>query len=99
MSESVIGLEIANLQKKLELLEQKQQEFKIEKETNNVDHNLQRINKVLTEKRTAISQNRYSKSLKLARYYDVQLVEYLEAIYNTLRTLNDRVNKLESAFN
>ena len=53
------------------------------------------MNDLLTEKKSAIKNNRYSKSVPLARYYDVQLVTYLEAIYNILHTLDYRLKELE----
>jgi hypothetical protein len=47
------------------------------------------------KKKTAIKNNRYSKSVPLARYYDQELVTHLEAIYNILQILDNRLNKLE----
>jgi len=67
---------------------------KQEKDENNIktsiDHNFKVINDVLTEKKTAINDNRYSKSVPLARYYDQQLVTHLEAIYNILQIIDER---------
>ena len=53
------------------------------------------INDVLTEKKTAINNNRYSKSVPLARYYDQELVTHLEAIHNILQIVDERLKKLE----
>ena len=47
------------------------------------------------EKKTNITNNRYSKSVPLARYYDQQLVTQLEAIYNILQIIDERLTKLE----
>ena len=44
-----------------------------------------------------IERNRYSKSVKLARYYDQQRVTYLEAIYNSLKIIDERLIKLEKS--
>jgi hypothetical protein len=42
-----------------------------------------------------MNNNRYSKSVPLARYYDQQLVTHLEAIYNILQIVDERLKKLE----
>jgi hypothetical protein len=39
--------------------------------------------------------NRYSKSVPLAKYYDQELVTHLEAIYNILQIVDERLKKLE----
>ena len=43
-----------------------------------IDFNI--INNILTDRKTDIKNNRYSKSLPLAKFYDERLVSYLEAI-------------------
>ena len=53
------------------------------------------INDVLNEKKTAINNNRYSKSVPLAKYYDQELVTHLEAVYNILQIVDERLKKLE----
>lgn len=60
-----------------------------------IDHNFNVINDVLSKKKTAINNNRYSKSVPLARYYDQELVTHLEAIYNILQIVDERLKKLE----
>ena len=60
-----------------------------------IDHNFKVINDLLTEKKTAINNNRYSKSVPLAKYYDQELVTYLESIYNILQIIDERLKKLE----
>ena len=60
-----------------------------------IEHNFKVINDVLTEKKTNIKMNRYSKSIPLARYYDEQLVTRLEAIYNILQIVDERLKKIE----
>ena len=42
-----------------------------------------------------MNNNRYSKSVPLARYYDQQLVTHLEAINNILQIVDERLKKLE----
>ena len=89
--------EIQQLQLRiLELEKQKNEKDESDKKTS-IDHNFKVINDVLTEKKTAINNNRYSKSVPLARYYDQQLVTHLEAIYNILQIVDERLKKLEQS--
>ena len=44
----------------------------------------------------SIKNNRYSKNVPLARYYDEELVTHLEAIYNILQILDSRLSNIES---
>ena len=92
---SSVTEEIQKLQLRiLELEKQKKEKDESDKKTS-IDHNFNVINDVLTEKKTAIDNNRYSKSVPLARYYDQQLVTHLEAIYNILQIVDERLKKLE----
>ena len=87
--------EIQQLQlRMLELEKQKKEKDESDKKTS-IDYNFKVINYVLTEKKTAINNNRYSKSVPLARYYDQELVTHLEAIYNILQIVDERLKKLE----
>jgi hypothetical protein len=87
--------EIQQLQKKILELEKQQKEKDETDKKTSTHHNFKVINDVLNEKKTAIKNNRYSKSAPLARYYDQELVTNLEAIYNILQILDNRLNKLE----
>ena len=92
---SSVTEEIRQLQLRiLELEKQQKEKDEIDKKTS-IDHNFKVINDVLTEKKTAISNNRYSKSVPLARYYDQELVTRLEAVYNILQIVDERLKKLE----
>ena len=92
---SSVTEEIQQLQVRiLELEKQKKEKDESDKKTS-IDHNFKVINYVLTEKKTAINNNRYSKSVPLARYYDQELVTHLEAIYNILQIVDERLKKLE----
>ena len=92
---SSVTEEIQQLQLRiLELEKQKNEKDESDKKTS-IDHNFKVINYVLTEKKTAINNNRYSKSVPLARYYDQELVTHLEAIYNILQIVDERLKKLE----
>jgi hypothetical protein len=92
---SSVTEEIQQLQLRiLELEKQKKEKDESNKKTS-IDHNFKVINDILTEKKTAINNNRYSKSVPLARYYDQELVTHLEAIYNILQIVDERLKKLE----
>ena len=92
---SSVTEEIQQLQVRiLELEKQKKEKDESDKKTS-IEHNFTVINDVLTEKKTAINNNRYSKSVPLARYYDQELVTHLEAIYNILQIVDKRLKKLE----
>ncbi len=54
------------------------------------------INNLLTEKKSAIQRNRYSKSNPFAKYNDQETLTYLESIYNILQNVDERLKKLES---
>ena len=91
---SSVTEEIQQLQLRILELE-KQKENDENNPKTSLDHNFKVINDVLTEKKTAINNNRYSKSVPLARYYDQELVTHLEAIYNILQIVDERLKKLE----
>ena len=85
---SSVTEEIQQLQLRiLELEKQKKEKDENEKKTS-MDYNLNVINVLLNEKKNAINNNRYSKSVPLARHYDKELVTHLEAIYNILQIVD-----------
>lgn len=88
--------EIQQLQLKLNELEKQKKEKEENDKKTSIDYNFGVINNLLNEKKTKITNNRYSKSVPLARYYDQELVTHLEAIYNILQVLNERLDKLEN---
>lgn len=94
---SSITEEIQQLQLRIvELEKQKKEKEKDESDKKtSITHNFNIINDVLTEKKTQINTNNYSKSVPLARYYDQQLVTRLDAVYNILQIIDERLNKLE----
>ena len=93
---SSITEEIQQLQLKLNELEKQKKEKEENDKKTSIDYNFGVINNLLNEKKTAITNNRYSKSVPLARYYDQELVTHLEAIYNILQVFNERLDKLEN---
>jgi len=88
--------EIQQLHLKLNELEKQKKEKEENDKKTSIDYNFGVINNLLNEKKTAITNNRYSKSIPLARYYDQELVTHLEAIYNILQVFNERLDKLEN---
>ena len=90
---SSITEEIQQLQLRILELEKQQKEKDESDKKTSIEHNFKVINDVLTEKKTTINNNRYS--FPLARYYDQELVRHLEAIYNILQIVDDRLKKLE----
>jgi hypothetical protein len=65
---SSVTEEIQRLQLRILNLEKQQKEKDKCDETPSIDHNFNVTNNILTEKKTAINSNRYSKSDLLARY-------------------------------
>lgn len=92
---SLVTEEIQQLQLRILELEKQQKEQDINEKKKSIDYNFNVINDVLTEKKTAITNNKYSKSVPLARYYDQELVTHLEAVYNILQIIDERLKKLE----
>ena len=90
---SSVPEEIQQLQLRILELEKKEKD-ESDKKTS-IDHNFKVIHDLLTEKKTAINNNRYSKSVPLAKYYDQELVTHLESIYNILQIVDERLKKLE----
>ncbi len=87
--------EIQQLQLKILELEKQQKENDESDKKTSMEHKFKVITDVVTEKKTAINNNRYSKSVPLARYYDQQIVRHLESIYNILQILYKRLKQLE----
>ena len=92
---SSVTEEIKQLQlRMLELEKQKKEKDESDKKTL-INYNFKVIDDLLTEKKSAINNNKYSKSVPLARYYDQELVTHLEAIYNILQNVDERLRKIE----
>ena len=90
-----VSTEIQQLQLRIVELEKQKKERQENDNKISIDHNFNLINDLLTKKKTAITNNRYSKSVPLARYYDQELVTHLEAVYNILQIVDERLKKLE----
>lgn len=92
---SSVAEELQQLQSRIFELEKQQKDKEENDKKTSMNYNFGVINGVLTEKKTAINNNKYSKLVPLARYYDQQLVTHLEAIYNILQIVDERLKKLE----
>jgi hypothetical protein len=93
---SFVSEEITKLQLRIIELEKQQQNENETLNKNSISHNFTIITDLLTKKKTSIKNNRYSKNVPLARYYDEELVTHLEAIYNILQILDTRLGKIEN---
>ena len=90
-----VSEEIQQLQLRILELEKQQKELEENDKKTSIEYNFKVLNNVLNEKKTKIANDRYSKSVPLARYYDQQLVTHLDAIYNILHIVDERLKKLE----
>jgi hypothetical protein len=59
------------------------------------DFPLKTLEDIIDVKRKRISKNNYSKSAILAEYYDREKVEFLEAIFDMLKNVHERLEVLE----
>ena len=93
---SLITEEIKQLQLRILELEKEQKEKdEIDKKTS-IDHNFNVINDVLEEKKTSIYNNYYSKPRPITGVcYNKDIIIHLEAIYNILQILHQRLKKIE----
>jgi hypothetical protein len=93
---SSIPEEIQQLQLRILELE-KQQKEKIESDNKtSMEHNLNIINNLLNDKKESIIYYEYKKDFPLSKKgYNYELVTHLEAIYNILQIIDERVKNLE----
>jgi hypothetical protein len=69
----------------------------LEKELQKKAHSLQILENFISEKKQRIQENRYSRSVPLAAYYDSEKVTFLEPILNILKDFQTRLEALEAA--
>ena len=93
---SQIDSELRLLRQRLAHLEE-QQIAEIKKELQKKAHALQFLENFIEEKKDRIRQNRYSRSIPLAAYYDGEKIAFLEPILNILKDFQTRLEALESA--
>lgn len=92
---------MSNIDSELNLLKQRmaaleeQKRTEAEKEAEKEANPMKVLGDFIGEKKKQIENNRYSKSLPLARFYDQEKVSYLEPIFNMLKSINERLEALE----
>lgn len=86
--------EINLLKQQINNLEE-QKKIQEEKELRKKENPLNVLKVIIDEKRKKVETNSYSKSVPLARFYDIEKIGYLEPIYYMLRDLKERVENLE----
>ena len=91
---SAIDSELLLLKQRLSALEE-QKRIEAEKEAEKKANPMKVLKDIIDEKKQQIENNRYSKSLPLARFYDQEKVSYLEPIFNMLKSINERLEALE----
>jgi hypothetical protein len=87
--------ELNLLKQRLAFLEE-QKRIQIEKETEKKANPLKVLEVIIDEKKKQIANNRYSKSIPLARFYDEEKVSMLEPIFNMLLDIQKRLDVLEN---
>ena len=86
---------IEELQSKLNELQRIKMEQKEHEKKNDVEKNLDAVKDAYEHRKEKVSRDRYSKSCIVAKFIDRDMIGPLEAIYNVLNNLNDRIAKLE----
>jgi hypothetical protein len=95
MSATEMESELNLLKQRLAFLEE-QKRILIEKETEKKANPLKVLEVIIDEKKKKIANNRYSKSIPLARFYDEEKVSMLEPIFNMLLDIQKRLDVLEN---
>ena len=92
---SAIDSELSLLKQRLAALEE-QKRIEAEKDAENRANPLKVLETIIEEKKKKIENNRYSKNLPLAQYYDQEKVAMLEPILNALQDIQKRLTALEN---
>jgi len=94
MSTALIDIEIEDARNKLATLEKQKQE-EVEKELEKLESPLKVLQGIIEQKRVQVKNNRYSKSIPLAQFYDQEKLNMLEPIFNMLKSIDERLKALE----
>ena len=92
---STIDSELSLLKQRLAALEE-QKRIEAEKDAENRANPMKVLETIIEEKKKKIENNRYSKSIPLAQYYDQEKVAMLEPILNALQDIQKRLTTLEN---
>jgi hypothetical protein len=79
-----------------ELEKQKKEEEECFNIKESIDYNFKIISDVLNNKKIAIKNNKYTKSSTISKILDQELIRRLEAIYNILQILDNRLSDVEN---
>ena len=92
MSQNDIDLNL--LKQRIAALEE-QKRIEAEKEAEKKANPMRVLEVIIEEKKKQIENNRYSKSLPLAKFYDQEKLAMLEPIFNMLVDIQKRLDALE----
>jgi len=92
---SSITEEIQQLQLRILELEKLELEKNENYKKTSIDYNFKVINDVLANTKNEIKNYDHNKSPLLVKFYNRSLVTHLEAIYNILQNIDERLKKLE----
>ena len=91
---SQIDNDLNLLKQRIAALEE-QKRIEAEKEAEKKANPMRVLEGILDEKKKQIENNRYSKSLPLAKFYDQEKLAMLEPIFNMLVDIQRRLDALE----
>ena len=92
---SAIDSELSLLKQRLAALEE-QKRIEAEKDAEKKANPMKVLETIIEVKKKKIENNRYSKNLPLAQYYDQEKVAMLEPILNALQEIQKRLTALEN---
>ena len=95
MSVTEMDSELNLLKQRLAFLEE-QKRIQIEKEAEKKANPMKVLEVIIDEKKKQIANNRYSKSIPLARFYDQEKLSMLEPIFHMLQDIQKRLDVLEN---
>ena len=91
---SQIDIDLNLLKQRIAALEE-QKRIEAEKEAEKKANPMRVLEVIIEEKKKQIENNRYSKSLPLAKFYDQEKLSMLEPIFNMLVDIQRRLDALE----
>tara|TARA_B110000285_G_C15024051_1_gene563175 strand:- start:122 stop:394 length:273 start_codon:yes stop_codon:yes gene_type:complete len=83
-----IDSEITKLRNRIAELE------RVKEENEKPVNNFEILSEFISDTKSKIQLDRYSKSIKLAKWYDQRLVTYLDAIFGILKDLDSRISNI-----
>lgn len=83
--------------KQLQLLRE-EEERKLELKQNSFEHNLEIIYERYLQMKEQLDKNNYSKSNRSSMHQDRKNLPLVEAIFNSLSIMNERISRIENIF-